>query len=614
MVSSHSNNSTHSEAAKMEQIITEFYAKSLHIILEARTPYMSSRNFSGEHILSSPSSSSSSSSSVRPRDKWFNLALRECPAALENLDLWRQTNLEPMVVDVLVVQRPIGWDNVNFSPRRELVRTFSSKSDQEEFGSESRNEMVIERWVLQYESKKKPNASLSSGTRRSNNLSTLYKKSILMLRTLYSTVRLLPAYKIFRDLNSSGQICPFTLTHKVSSFVEPFTRKEESEMQRFLFTPVETSGGRLSLSVVYRSLVSDLRSQQSTPISPRFIQDYVGSPLAEPLKRLPSLPLSHGSPSSLQFSRRHSWSFDPYKASPPSFPPSPAFSEPRRYPLPRHPQENSYKQNTSFEEYSPSPMFSPSPPIHIPASSLLKTHSRSESAPVRIPITKLADSPVSNKHNLPPSPPLKITRAGTFMNEKSLYRGTTVEKFSFGKDDVRKFSGVRTSSNSSPQISFSRSSSPSFQDDFDDHEFPCPFDVEDDDIIVPGSRPESFDQKGHGCEQQPDSGGLFTVRKSQDAAVGALVRTLKRAQPLCQDFSVTSKPETWENSIQERNIIPGGSHAGCSSITSSGLVISKTTADAFEELRSYKEMKDLLHSQGGRSYSYSIAAGASTTG
>ncbi|KAK8607035.1 hypothetical protein V6N13_052786 [Hibiscus sabdariffa] len=55
-----------------------------------RSPYVSSRNYSGEQTVSSPSSSSSSSSSVRQGDKWFNLALRDCPSVLENLDLCPQ--------------------------------------------------------------------------------------------------------------------------------------------------------------------------------------------------------------------------------------------------------------------------------------------------------------------------------------------------------------------------------------------------------------------------------------------------------------------------------------------------------------------------------------------
>uniref|UniRef100_A0A2K1WMP2 Autophagy-related protein 13 N-terminal domain-containing protein n=1 Tax=Populus trichocarpa TaxID=3694 RepID=A0A2K1WMP2_POPTR len=471
-----SNNSTHTEAAEMEQIITEFFPKSLQIILESRSPFMSSRNYSGEQMVSlSPSSSSSSSPSVRPRDKWFNLALRECPAALENLDLWHQSYLEPMIVDVILVQvPPVRWDPVNYPPQREPVRNFSTKdqypfhwnSDQEELGCEGKIEKIVERWEVQYEGRKSRDSG--TGSRKlSNTFQTCYMKSILLFRSLYATVRLLPAYKIFRDLNSSGKIRSYTLTHRVSSFVEPFTREEEAEMQRFVFTPVDTSCGRLCLSVLYHSSLSDVSSESSTPVSPQFIPDYVGSPLAEPVKRFPSLPVSQGSLLSLPFSRQHSWYYDHNKASPPSFSFSPSpnrsgkhgsISNPsscRFQPssLPPHPPEvpSVHKKNTSFDEHYPSPSYtpspSPSPPIYIPESHLSTAVSQSESAPVSIPATKHASSPLlSNKQNLPPSPPLKATTSCNPKTDEST-------------DDIRKYASVKTLSNSSQQISFSRTSS-----------------------------------------------------------------------------------------------------------------------------------------------------------
>ncbi|XP_058006382.1 autophagy-related protein 13b-like [Hevea brasiliensis] len=109
-------------------------------------------------------------------------------------------------------------------------------------------------------------------------------------------------------------------------------------------------------------------------------------------------------------------------------------------------------------------------------------------------------------------------------------------------------------------------------------------------------RPESFDPRGLLCDPH-EPGGLFPIRKSQDAAVGELVRMLKKAPPLRQDFSTSvclSQDKMSSSSLQEQQ--------ASASIASSGLVASKTTADALEELRGYKEMKkDLLLSQAGRS-------------
>ncbi|EOX92423.1 Uncharacterized protein TCM_001377 [Theobroma cacao] len=72
-------------------------------------------------------------------------------------------------------------------------------------------------------------------------------------------------------------------------------------------------------------------------------------------------------------------------------------------------------------------------------------------------------------------------------------------------------------------------------------------------------KPKSYDRRGHLSD--PHETGLFMNRKSQDAAVGALVRMLKRAPPLRQDvssstnFSEASRPEIWSKSIHEQNQI-----------------------------------------------------------
>ncbi|KAJ4715386.1 Autophagy-related protein [Melia azedarach] len=221
----------------MYQIITEFYVKSLHIILESR----SLSNFSGEQVLSFPSSSSSSSLGVRLRDKWFNLALRECPAALKNPYLWAHSILEPMVVDVICYRRDIGS---NLSSVR--------SSDMEESALQTISGKIVERWVVQYVSKSSEDRGSTSPTQ-----ATMYRNCILLFRSLYTTVRLLPTYKILRDLNSDGQVLTFGLAHRVSSFVQPFASKEGAGYLQFGFTPVDISSGRLCISVLYRSSISE---------------------------------------------------------------------------------------------------------------------------------------------------------------------------------------------------------------------------------------------------------------------------------------------------------------------------------------------------------------------
>ncbi|XP_068663193.1 autophagy-related protein 13b-like [Aristolochia californica] len=681
----------HSEPPKIEQIITEFFAKSLQIILESRLPSVSSRNFSGEQTASSLSSSSSSSS-VRPRDKWFNLALRESPTALENLDIWRQSDLEPLIVDVVLVEWPTSSPLLPHSPvsRRNLFRNLSIRDrvhdcwspGQEDFLSEAKSEKIIERWVLQYENRKGSaiTRDSNSGTKKSGGASCqstevlaayskTYKKSIILLRSLYVTVRLLPAYNLFRDLNSSGQIHPFSLSYKVSSFVEPFNRREEAEMQQFTFVPVDTCCGRLCLSVVYRPTTSDVKSESSTPMSPQIITDYVGSPTTDPLRRFPSLPLAGlmsrtpGSSSSLPFARRHSWSNDLHMAAPSfSSSPSPTYSDSHMLPsnlnshrrpprilnmdmsppvdLPHPPPETPspsnvsliHKKNTSFDEYWSSPLFSPSPtpspPTNIPGNHLSNARLWSESAPVSIPSGRLgrglppSASPKGTKPRYSSQSDNLRTQVSQASSQASLCRnsllerkckkrqdllrpkefqtgGVTQKAISSGKDEVgNTFEGARISSSSPQQISYSRSFCRSpFKDEFDDSELACPFAVDDgDDLIGLVNRTQSFDGIGH-IGEGLESGAMLYIRKSQDAAVGALVHMLKSAPPLRQDcsnsanFYEASKPESQMQTSEASNATDYG-------VSVSGLLMSRTTADALEELKGYREMKDHLLKQG----------------
>lgn len=89
--------------------------------------------------------------------------------------------------------------------------------------------------------------------------------------------------------------------------------------------------------------------------------------------------------------------------------------------------------------------------------------------------------------------------------------------------------------------------------------------------------------------EELEAGGFFPIRKSQNAAVGALVHMLKKASPLHQDLC-TSKhhSETCNNNIQEHSQILE------TSMSSGILTTRKTTKDALEEFQGYKEMKKLL--------------------
>ncbi|KAK4835764.1 hypothetical protein QYF36_014219 [Acer negundo] len=569
------------ESGKLEQIVSQFLLKILHVILHSRIPSLH------QHELSSLSR-------LRRSDKWFNLILGDRPAALDNLNFWQTSLMDPMIIDIILVHQTA--------------------------------ETLIERWAVQYESPRGM-APAPQTADTSSSYKKTYKKSIILLRSLYSQMRLLPAHRVFRQLNSSIQISNFDIIYKVSSFTDPFSRAEDETMKEYVFVPVEAFPGRLSVSVTYRPTLSDFNLELSTSLPPKIITDYVGSPSTDPMRSFPSsdkgdcatsFPFRGIRPSvSAPFQRPHSWSSgfhkpapitqnQPLSGSPPVYrtPPMPCdFPSPPTdnygYRVHNH-RPFIHQKPTGYDEYQLSPPFSPyaspSPPTP------MQTRLRSETAPVTIPLPVTSrssryfspNSSDPNRHSLPPLSPRSTKHDPSSQESPSgnrLYRRAELHSganamnhysghkmIKDSKDDSGRFSGLLSSSGS-PRVGFSRSSSRlSFQDDMEDCDFSCPFDVDDVDVSDSSSSQYLYGKKA--------SESLSMGTKSQDAAVGVLVHMLRTAPPLRQD------PSCYSSHSMRTEVEEGVS-------TASGFFMPRRTVDALEELKSYRDMKDLLLSRSG---------------
>ncbi|KAI0488315.1 hypothetical protein KFK09_028143 [Dendrobium nobile] len=563
-----------SEVSRTEQIISQFFLKTLQAVLTSRIP-----NLSG-------------GGRVRRRDRWFNLAIDDLPPALENLGFWHQGVMEPMIVDVILSPRD-GVESV----------------------------AVIERWIAQCESP--PPWGDGATTLPSSSASfyrRTYKKSILLLRSIYSLLRFLPAYRAFRLLSSSNQSSNYNLSYKVSSIAEPFSREEEKGFKQQAFPPVESQLGYLSVSVLYRPTLENFNLEVSSLLPPMIIADYVGSPAADPMRAFPASPSEKGMrpisfplrgvrPSAAPaFQRPHSWTTTPMahhplhasvgavaeqRVSPPDY-----FGQ--RMAAPR--QFGHKKGSFSFEEHLLSPPFSasptPSPPTH--AANAFPVRLRSETAPVSIPQSMAGKNHLYRTPNFsdptrnllpPPSPSPRSARADVYLEESPSARSfkkldalkagdlhsllyTAPKVLKDPKDDSGRFSSV-LSSGGSPRFAFSRSSSrKSLQDDLDDFDFSCPFAVDDVDTSESHSRNHDSKDVSESAQASP--------HRSQDAAVGVLVHMLRTAPTLRQDHSLSS-----QSSKSDVN----------SEASTSSFLSSRKKSDALEELRSYRDMKEILLSK-----------------
>ncbi|KAK7385464.1 hypothetical protein VNO78_31185 [Psophocarpus tetragonolobus] len=581
-------NNVQPELGKLEQIVYQFLLKCLHIILDSRVPLLRPHDRSGDLSMGTR---------VRRSDKWFNLALGDRPSALDNLHFWHRNLMDQMIIDIILVHDVTG----------------------------SSVETVIERWVVQYDC---PRVVAPQTGDITSSYKKTYQKSIVLFRALYSQMRLLPAYKIFRQLNTSSHNCNFDIVYKVSSFSDPFSRAEGGMMEEYNFAPVEALPGRLCISVTYRTVLSDFNLTCSASLPTKIITDYVGSPNTDPLRSFPvsdkgvratSFPLRGIAPPSshsfVPLDRPHSWTCGfhkaapfvqnhPYVGSPPVYRGSPKPNDYSSTPTDNYGvrlhnyRMHNWQRSTSYDEYQLSPPFSaspsPSPPTYFCGGNPMQTRIRPETAPVTIPHSVMGKS----SRNLSPNfsdpsrnslPPLSPRRNDGSSQEspsgirsfRKLEASRTGPKFvRDSKDDSGRFSGLLSSSGS-PRIGFSRTSSRlSFQDELDDGDFSCPFDV--DDVDTPDVQSsQNVDGKS---AAEITSTSMQIGKKSQDAEVGVLVHMLRTAPPLRQDPSCYSS----HSPKAEGGVA-----------TASGFFMPRKTADALEELRGYREMRDLLLSKSG---------------
>ncbi|XP_052144787.1 autophagy-related protein 13a [Oryza glaberrima] len=509
--------------AGAELMVPQFHLKALHAILAVRAP---------RPLAAAPAPAAS----FRRRDRWFHLPLHAPPPPASAEHLPEPPPGEPLVVDVYLT--PSGGGG----------------------GAEA----VVERWTVSCEpwsaGARGGGAAAASGEGLAVNRA--YKRCITLLRSVYTALRLLPAYRVFRLLCASGQAYNYEMGFRVGSFAAPFTRAEEAAMSTRRFAPVETQLGRLVVSVQYLPSLAAFNLEICSLAPAMLITDYVGSPAADPMRAFPA---------SLTEAASSAPAFPPRR--PNSWAPSPA-------PWPYTPGQQA--------KFSPPPALyaspTPSPPTF--AGGYLQSRLSGETAPMIIPgggrgpvHNRNMSDPVRGFMLPPPSPknirgdsgghetPMETGRTGIRMAD--LYTNLpSVPKIKIkdSRDESGRFSGVFSSSGS-PRLGFSRSSSRlSMQDDTDDLDFPFAVD----DVDTPDSRPGSSGGKDVGDQASSSS------HKSQDAAVGYLVHMLKSARPLrdSSNSPLTSRVESEGGNVSS--------------------FMSRRTSDALEELESFKEIKENL--------------------
>ena len=112
---------------------------------------------------------------------------------------------------------------------------------------------LLERWTIKYVASSQSSQILSGSLSRSSvlryNPRAVYKKLSLLLRALYSYLRILPAHKLKRAAVSNGEDA-FSFVCAIHSETGGL---QKEGMKTYCFHPVETASGEFALQVEYKT-------------------------------------------------------------------------------------------------------------------------------------------------------------------------------------------------------------------------------------------------------------------------------------------------------------------------------------------------------------------------
>lgn len=232
--------------AKLTQVVLNFFTKSVQVVLQARSLNENTKDLKG----------------VEPGskiNKWFNLHIYTSDVFKEDLKLWKScsdlSQVPPLIIETYLDMRQLT------SLQILVLKDDNNNGWTVAKGGGKKQEVVLERWLIEFD------ANLVSGS-AVDELPLIYKQAIILFRSLYGSTRLMPAYKLKKELNKQKSN-KLVLCNRVLDGKQPISSKgriglsksiiphqmltTESHVSQKLFQPIQTSVGTLKVSIAYRN-------------------------------------------------------------------------------------------------------------------------------------------------------------------------------------------------------------------------------------------------------------------------------------------------------------------------------------------------------------------------
>ncbi|KAM9906442.1 hypothetical protein OXX79_001556 [Metschnikowia pulcherrima] len=269
--SSMSESDTRRRQSKLAQVVQNFFTKTSQVIVQARSAAESKSS-----PYESPAGENSASAKI---NKWFNLHMPSLDSewARQELRPWKShadlSQLPPMIIETYLDLRQLSPCEMVM-----LEDDHGGAWPVAEKGSK-KSEVVLERWLIEFDR----SGSIHAG---SEELPSVYKQAIVLIRVIYGIVRLLPAYKA-RKLMGKSASKNLVLRNRFIDGKQPVNSKgrvglsksivphqmllTDSHLTQREFSPIHTSLGTLRVSVAYRNHYKFHAQDQEERLSNHFM-------------------------------------------------------------------------------------------------------------------------------------------------------------------------------------------------------------------------------------------------------------------------------------------------------------------------------------------------------
>ncbi|KAF7191276.1 Autophagy-related protein [Pseudocercospora fuligena] len=282
------------ETTKLNQIIQHFHSKAALTICSSRANLPQVVNKHKEI----------------KQNRWFNVVLDDTDVLVDDLQPWRRTDLSekrppPLVIEVYVETSHLTQSQTliivdEFGKRWDVADALGSSADSSPRTNRNGGrlcEVVLERWTVEL-----GDLANHASSELNDALPNVYKKGVVLFRSLYSFARLLPAWKFHRTLtrqpgNHQALRLRFRIKqgHDLSygqqdSLYSPLCRAEhdsDATVERYRIPPLLCRSGPLSVSVEYRTNCEFNVADSEALLSSRFLGLDEGIPTMPAGRSLP---------------------------------------------------------------------------------------------------------------------------------------------------------------------------------------------------------------------------------------------------------------------------------------------------------------------------------------